>query len=257
MSRAKARSVSVIAVTDHDTIAGLSAARQAARDLGIGFINGIEISSLWMAAGVHIVGLGVNTDSVVLKDAVSHLQKVRTDRAVAIAEKFQKLGFGDILPAVQQLAGDAAVGRLHFARYLVEKGVSKSIQHAFKQYLGAGKQADVKYHWPAMAQVIEWIHEAGGLAVLAHPAKYGLTRSRMCRLIGDFAAAGGDAMEVISGQQESRLTTDLGRIATANGLLASCGSDFHVPDQGWQELGNFGALPAQCQPVWQRLGFEA
>ena len=79
----------------------------------------------------------------------------------------------------------------------------------------------------------------------------------MCALIGDFAEAGGDALEVISGQQASGVAEDLARIATANSLYASCGSDFHSPDQPWQELGNFGKLPASCRPVWQLLGFAA
>ncbi|WP_328701346.1 PHP domain-containing protein [Cellvibrio polysaccharolyticus] len=257
MSRAKARNVSVIAVTDHDTIAGLSAARQAACELGLGFINGIEISTLWRGAGVHVVGLGVATDSPALQEAIQLLQQVRADRAVAIAAKLEKAGLGNVLPEVQRIAGDALPGRLHFARYLVKRGSVNSIQRAFKQYLGTGKVADVKYQWPDMTRAIEWIHEAGGVAVLAHPAKYDFTRSKMCRLVGEFAAAGGDAMEVVSGYQDARLTQDLARIATANGLLASCGSDFHAPDQPWQELGNFGSLPESCQPVWRRLGFEA
>lgn len=257
MSRAKARNVSVIAVTDHDTIAGLSAARQAACDLGIGFVAGIEISACWRGGGVHIVGLGIDPASPVLQAAVKSQQQVRVARAAAIAARFEKLGFGNILPAVEMLAGEAAVGRLHFARYLVEIGKVKGIQQAFRQYLGSGKSADVKYQWPHMTQVIAWIQAAGGLAVLAHPAKYDLTRSKMCALVGEFAAAEGDAMEVVSGYQDGRMTADLARIAEANGLLASCGSDFHVPDQPWQELGNFERLPALSRPVWQRWGFEA
>lgn len=257
MSRAKARGVTVLALTDHDTIAGLRAAQQAADENGLVLVNGIEFSSQWGRGGVHIVGLGLDVNSEGLLDAIATQQQARIDRAQAISDRLAKLGMSGALAGARQLAGDALVGRPHFAQYLVSIGAAKNIQGAFKKFLGAGKPADVKYQWPGIQQVIEWIHGAGGVAVLAHPFKYELTRTKMCALIGDFAAQGGDGLEVISGQQASAATQDLARIASANGLSASCGSDFHMPDQPWQELGNFGPLPEQCHPIWRRLGFDA
>lgn len=257
LSRAKAKGVDVLALTDHDTIAGLPSARQAACQQGVQLINGIEFSSQWGRNGVHIVGLGVNTASSALQDSIAAQQNARTQRAVAIAERLHKAGFSDALSGAQALAGDALVGRPHFAQWLVNVGAVTNVNAAFKKYLGAGKSADVKYQWPAMSIVVEWIHEAEGVAVLAHPCKYDLTRTKMCALIGDFAATGGDALEVISGQQVAGVAEDLARIAEANQLYASCGSDFHMPDQPWQELGNFGNLPERCRPVWQLLGFQA
>lgn len=257
MSRAKMRAVDVLALTDHDTIAGLCAAQQAADTEGVVLVNGIEFSSQWGRGGVHILGLGVDLQREALQDAITAQQQARTARATAIADRLSKLGLTGSLAGAQEFAGDALVGRPHFAQYLQSIGAVKNIQSAFKKYLGTGKPADVKYQWPGIQQVIAWIHAAGGQAVLAHPYKYDLTRTKMCALIGDFAAQGGDGVEVISGQQAGALTDDMARIAKANGLSASCGSDFHMPDQPWQELGNFGKLPDHCHPIWRRLGFDA
>ena len=256
MSRAKMRGVEVIALTDHDTIAGLSEARQAAFELGLELISGIEFSSQWSGRGVHILGLGVEPESKQLLKVIASQYEARLARAEAIGQRLAKLGFPGALLGAQRLAGDAMVSRPHFARYLVEQGAVRSVQAAFKKYLGTGKPADVKHPWPDMETVIGWIHAAKGIAVLAHPLKYELTRSKMCRLIAEFANAGGDGMEVISSQQQPAATADLARIAAANGLYASCGSDFHFPDQPWQELGNFGSLPAEATPVWMHPGFR-
>lgn len=257
MSRAKTCGVSVLALTDHDTIAGLRAAQQAADENGLLLIPGIEFSSQWGRGGVHIVGLGIDIKSEQLLAALDMQQQARANRARAIADRLTKMGLIDCLAGAEAVAGAAAVGRPHFAQHLVNIGAAKNVQDAFKKFLGTGKPADVKYQWPGIQQIIGWIHAAGGLAVLAHPLKYTLTRTKMCALISDFAAQGGDSLEVISGQQATAATEDLGRIANANKLSASCGSDFHAPDQPWQELGKFGNLPERCDPVWRRLGFDA
>lgn len=257
LSRAKERDVNVLALTDHDTIAGLILAQQAADECGITLINGIEFSSQWGKGGVHIVGLGVDVSSAVLKEAIEHQHHARVNRAEQIAARLAKAGIVGALEGAQVIAGDALVGRPHFAQYLVNVGVVNNINSAFKKYLGAGKPADVKYQWPDMPTVINWIHAAGGVAVLAHPYKYDLTRTKVCALVSAFAQVGGDALEVISGQQASAMTTDLAKIAAVNNLAASCGSDFHAPNHPWQELGNFSELPENCRPVWQLLGFAA
>ncbi|HSC67616.1 MAG TPA: PHP domain-containing protein [Cellvibrio sp.] len=256
VARAKEHGVSVLAITDHDTIAGVRIAQKAALEAGITLINGIEFSSQWGKGGVHIVGLGVDLNSAALLAAVKFQDQARNTRALAIADRLSKVGFPDALTGAQSIAGNATVGRPHFAQYLMSIGAVKNINAAFKKYLGAGKPADVKYQWPPMDQVITWIHSAGGVAVLAHPAKYELTRAKMCALIDSFCAAGGDALEVISGLQQASLTEDLLRIANARSLYASCGSDFHFPGQSWQELGSFGTLPAHAKPVWHLLGYN-
>lgn len=255
IARAKERGVSVLAITDHDTIAGVGIAQKAALESDLTLISGIEFSSQWGKGGVHIVGLGFDISSPALIAAVEFQDQARNARAIAIADRLSKAGFSGALAGAQAIAGNATLGRPHFAQYLVAIGAVKNINAAFKKYLGAGKTADVKYQWPLMDQVIEWIHAAGGVAVLAHPAKYALTRTKMCALISSFAAAGGDALEVISGLQPAALTEDLLRIASHYSLRASCGSDFHMPDQPWQELGGFGRLPATAKPVWELLGY--
>lgn len=257
VARAKEREVDVLALTDHDTIAGLSLAQKAAGECGITLINGIEFSSQWGKGGVHIVGLGFKLDSPELNAAIDAQNAARSGRAEQIAAKLAKAGITGSLEGAQALAGDAFVGRPHFAQYLVNVGAVNNINAAFKKYLGTGKSADVKYQWPNMVTIIEWIHAAGGVAVLAHPCKYDLTRTKMCALIKDFAAAGGDALEVVSGMQAHPVTEDLAKIAAANNLAASCGSDFHFPGQAWQELGCFPKLPESCRPVWSLLGFAA
>ncbi|RYZ96618.1 MAG: PHP domain-containing protein [Moraxellaceae bacterium] len=257
VSRAKEKEVDVLALTDHDTIAGLALAHKAAAECGIIIVNGIEFSSQWGKGGVHIVGLGIDVDSTELKNAIHQQHIARVSRAEQIALRLEKGGITGALEGARAIAGNADIGRPHFAQYLINQGVVSNINAAFKKYLGAGKVADVKYQWPDMQTINSWIHAAGGVAVLAHPCKYELTRVKMCALIKDFAAAGGDALEVISGQQSLAVTTDLARIALANNLAASCGSDFHTPSQPWQELGSFSALPQNCRPVWELLGFAA
>ena len=257
ITRAKEREVDVLALTDHDTIAGLSLAQKAADEHGIKLINGIEFSSQWGKGGVHIVGLGFRRDSPELIAAINAQNLSRSGRAEQIAARLAKAGIVGSLEGAQEIAGDAYVGRPHFAQYLVNVGAVNNINAAFKKYLGAGKSADVKYQWPVMKTVIDWIHSGGGVAVLAHPCKYELTRTKMCALIKDFAIAGGDALEVVSGMQAHPVTEDLARIAISNNLAASCGSDFHLPGQAWQELGCFPALPQMSRPVWELLGFAA
>lgn len=256
IARAKERGVTVLAVTDHDTIAGVRIAQKAAVEVGIQLVTGIEFSSQWGRGGAHIVGLGVDLDSPALIAAVEFQDQARQARSIAIADRLVKAGYLGALVGAQELAGNATVGRPHFAQYLVSIGAVKNINAAFKKFLGAGKPADVKYQWPLMDQVIGWIHAAGGVAVLAHPAKYELTRTKMCAMVDSFAVAGGDAIEVISGLQPAALTEDLIRIANSRNLYASCGSDFHFPDQSWQELGCFGRLPSHAKPVWELLGYN-
>ncbi|WP_439509379.1 PHP domain-containing protein [Marinimicrobium koreense] len=255
MSRARDQGVSALALTDHDTVEGVSRARAAAADIGLTLIPGIEFSSQWGKGGVHIVGLGIDIESPALQAAIRAQQGARASRAEAIAERLEQLGIPGALAGARSESGGGQLGRPHFAQFLVAQGKVKDVGAAFKKYLGAGKPADVKFQWPGMEQVIGWIHQAGGLAVLAHPKKYPLTRTKMCALISDFADLGGDALEVVSGQQPSGVADDLARIAEREGLAASCGSDFHRPDAPWQELGNFGPLPERCRPVWDLPGF--
>ncbi|TQV78270.1 PHP domain-containing protein [Exilibacterium tricleocarpae] len=250
VSRAKSKGVEVLALTDHDTLAGVAAATAAAAAAGLKLIAGIELSSQWRGRGIHIVGLNVDTGHPAMAEARRHQLQVREERATRIADKLAKYGFEGTLAGARRWAGEAAVGRPHFARYLEEAGHVGSVNEAFKKYLGAGKPGDIKEMWPAMDRVVGWISAAGGVAVLAHPDKYQLTRTRLVALLEDFCEGGGRALEVISGFQQQRLTLELAELARRFELHVSCGSDFHVPDQPWQELGACGTLPPDCPPVW-------
>ncbi len=254
--RAKTKGVNVLAITDHDTIAGLQMAEVTAHEIDLQLVPGIEFSSQWLRSGVHIVGLNVSVDSLELRQAILAQNESREQRSIQIAEKLSKMGIEGSLDGAREIAGSATVARPHFAQYLIAKGHAKDMNAAFKKYLGQGKPADVKYQWPEIGEVIGWIKAAGGIAVLAHPAKYELTRTRLCKLVSEFAESGGEAIEVISGQQPESLTQDLSRIANQYNLYASCGSDFHQPNQPWQELGQFGKLPEKAKPVWHLMGFN-
>lgn len=254
VERAWAQGVQTLALTDHDTVAGYQEALTAAQAVGLNLISGIEISCQWSGRGVHIVGLNFDVDHPELLSMV-HLQSENRElRAQKISEKLSKLGLPGAYEGARRIAGDAVVGRPHFAQFMIEQGFVKSMDGAFKRYLGTGKPGDVKQMWPVMGEAIASIEAAGGVAVLAHPDKYKVTRTRLRLMMKDFADAGGAAMEVISGQQDSLVSKEMARMADQFGLRASVGSDFHFPGPGWQELGRCPALPEGCDPVWDHWG---
>lgn len=252
VQRAKQMGVDSLALTDHDTIAGVSRAAAEALKQGIELISGIEISSQWQGRGIHIVGLNIDIDAPVIVAAAQSQAEVRRQRAQTIAERLAKVGVSDALAGASRFAGNAEIGRPHFARFLVESGSVSNFNQAFKRYLGAGRLGDVKNNWPQLQQAVGWILDAGGIPVLAHPAKYKMTRTKLCVLTQAFKEAGGLAIEVVSGKQPVGLAENLARIALQYQLAVSCGSDFHVPDQPWQELGCGGVLnlSSELKPVW-------
>lgn len=251
VSRAKMQGVTVLALTDHDTVAGIAEAQVAAAAEGIRLLPGIEFSCLWNGIGIHVVGLNIDPNHPQMQEAVRRQGENRDIRAQQIGEKLAKAGVPGAFEGARRIAGDSVIGRPHFAQYLIEKGRVSSVSAAFKRYLGSGKIGDVKQVWPSIEEAVGWIVASGGVAVLAHPDKYKMTRTKLGVLIGDFTGVGGQAIEVVSGQQTADLTQNLRLLANKYGLYASCGSDFHVPDQPWQELGNFGGLPYECRPVWE------
>ncbi len=254
---AKERGVKTLALTDHDNIDGIEEARLAAGD-EVQIVPGIEFSSVCeygnfgQTKGIHIVGLNVDLASSILQDAVKHQVSVRQIRAQAIAGRLEKkLGINHVFDGASRYARGAIIGRPHFAQYLVDNGHVNTIAEAFKKYLGAGKVGDVKQCWPNVETVVQWIVQSDGIAVLAHPAKYELTRRKLYHLLECFTTAGGQAMEVVSGKQNKTVTDTLQRAAQDFSLYASFGSDFHAPDKPWQSLGEYSPVPENCQPVWQ------
>ncbi|MFT4560923.1 MAG: putative metal-dependent phosphoesterase TrpH [Gammaproteobacteria bacterium] len=249
LQHAAAAGVEVLSITDHDTLAAYPDVEQAAGSVPQ-LIPGVEFSTEWRKTGIHVLGLNIDLTSAAIEQATSIQAKARLARAEQIAAGLERLGVPDPLAGALTFAGKSAIGRPHFANYLVECGFVKDVGQAFRKYLGAGKVGDVKQHWSSLEQIISWIRDAGGTAVIAHPGKYGLTRTRRVALIEDFKQLGGGGIEVISGHQDAPLTASLAASASAAGLLASCGSDFHRPGQPWARLGMPLDLPAECKPVW-------
>ncbi len=262
LERAQQASVDVLALTDHDTVAGVMALMNTSASTSTNIstkpgrsaprvLPGVEFSSRWGTMGVHIVGLNIQLDSSELHDAVAKQQQTRHQRATIIAERLSKKGFPNLLPAVVEAAGQGSLGRPHFAQALVDIGGVRSREEAFRKYLGTGKTGDVKNLWPSLNEVVNWVRIAGGTAVLAHPDKYHLTHTKLRALITDFKTAGGKAIEVVSGHQIAYKTKNLADLCQQYDLFASCGSDFHKPGQHWAEVGKHSALPDGCRPVWE------
>jgi predicted metal-dependent phosphoesterase TrpH len=245
--------VQVLALTDHDTVDGLPAAERAADDHSLCLIPGVELSVNWGKQTLHIVGLGFDPASPAMQDAIGRNTAEREDRAARIARRLDKAGIAGSLAGARAQAGEGAPGRMHFARHLVQSGVVARHQDAFRRYLGRGKPACVASHWIGMAAGIEAINAAGGVAVFAHPLRYGMTRTRCREAVAAFAQAGGEAIEVVGGTDGPNDRSSAMALARREGLLASLGSDFHDPDFPWRDLGWLKPLPEEATPVWQRL----
>ena len=253
LDRAAAKGVTHLALTDHDTVAGFTAAASSAAKNNISLIAGTELSCVWRGHTIHVVGLDFDPDNPEFQSALERQNGNRWSRARAIADKLVKTGVSNLLDKATAKAGGDVPGRPHFARALVEEGVVKDSAQAFKRYLGQGKPGDVKAYWPELEEVIQWILGAGGVAVLAHPRKYKLTATRLRALVSDFKCAGGKAMEVsISGQSSGDLGF-LAELCRREMLLASQGSDFHFPGAPWCELGRIAKMPDGIEPVWHHF----
>ncbi|QQG26688.1 PHP domain-containing protein [Pectobacterium carotovorum] len=251
VSRAVDMRVSVLAITDHDTTAGLDEAQQAIAQQGLPLrlIPGVEISTLWENHEIHIVGLGMDIAHPALTGLLQQQAECRQSRAEQIAARLEKNRIPDALAGAQRLATGGQITRAHFARYLIELGIAANMNQVFKKYLAKGKIGYVPPQWCTIPQAIEAIHQSGGVSVLAHPGRYDLTAKWLKRLLATFAESGGIAMEVAQCQQAPDERTQLGRYARDFNLMASQGSDFHLPC-AWIELGRKLWLPADVEPVW-------
>ncbi|WP_018151562.1 3',5'-nucleoside bisphosphate phosphatase [Leeia oryzae] len=253
VQRAFDRGVKVLALTDHDELSGLAVAREKAESLGMTFVNGVEISVNWGKHTLHIVGLGVNPDTPLLCDGLAHIRSGRTDRARKMAEGLAKVGITGAFEGALPYAENAdMIGRAHFARFLVDKGHARSMQAVFKKFLVPGKPGYVPHIWASLPESIEWIHAAGGLAVLAHPGRYEMGKKQMHELIEIFTRFGGDGIEVATSNHTLDLVGRFARLAEEFGLWASVGSDFHGTGH-YGDLGTFPALPSYCRPIWEAL----
>jgi predicted metal-dependent phosphoesterase TrpH len=253
VQRAHEHGVTSLALTDHDTVAGLDEAKASATAAGITLIPGIELSTSWQNKCFHIVGLDIDPAYPPLSEATRNLQIMRTERAEKIADKLEKKRISGAFEAVKKAAGKGMITRSHFADFLLSQFHVSTQQEAFDRYLGAGKAAFVPTNWTDMELAVNWITQSGGIAVLAHPLRYKLTASWMKRLLAAFKEAGGLGIEVVTGRYNSDEIKQVARYATHFDLAGSVGSDFHSPANQWVELGRLAPLPENVKPVWQLL----
>jgi len=253
LALARARGVAMLAITDHDTVDGYRAVQRCgAAQAGVRLIAGVEFSCRWSATTVHIVGLGIECEHPAMRTALGVLGRARQLRGRTIAERLAARGMPGALEGALALADGSQLGRPHFAAWMVAQGHVADPGAAFQRFLGQGRPGDVKAHWPELATVVGWIGEAGGVAVLAHPCKYRFTGMKLRRLLVDFTAAGGRAIEVQSGQPNAQQFAHLMRCADEFKLEISAGSDFHREAPYLAPPGV--ALPRQqgLRGVWQR-----
>lgn len=248
VQRASQQGVNVLALCDHDTVAGIDEAQIAAKEAGIELITGVEISTNWEGRGIHIVGLHFDKTHPKMTALLEAQKALREKRAVEIGEKLEKAGIPNAYEGAKTLA-DGEVTRAHYARYLVQIGKVSNDGQAFKRYLGQGKSAFVKAEWTDIPTAIDTIHVAGGIAVIAHPLRYNMTGKWVRKLMADFKNWGGDGMEIADCGQSKDQRQMLARWANEFGFVGSVGSDFHFPC-GWVELGKNLVLPDEVKPVW-------
>lgn len=251
VSRATTHGVDILALTDHDTTAGLADAYLSATKNGIKLIPGIELSSTWQGKLLHIIGLDIDPEYQPLKKGIAELKTMREIRAIEMGKRLTKAGYPDVYENAQRLAGDGNVTRTHFARHLIATGVAKDFSDVFKRFLVRGKPGYYHVDWSSMEDAVSWITGAGGIAVVAHPLRYKLTASWLNRILAAFKDAGGKGLEVVCGRNSPDDNIRSALFARKHGLLASQGSDFHEPGK-WVELGKLATLPDDLEPVWNK-----
>ena len=252
--RAAANGVELWSLTDHDEIGGQHRAIAAAHAAGMAYLTGAEISVTFAGVTVHIVGLGFDPDNAALREGLAETRDGRIPRARDMADQLAKVGIaGAYDGALKYVGNPQLVSRTHFARFLVETGVCRDTPEVFRKYLTEGKPGYVPHRWAALGDAVRWITNAGGVAVIAHPARYPLTANEEFALFSEFKQHGGQAVEVVTGSHSVAEYAEYADIAREFGLAASRGSDFHSPDESHTDLGGLPPLPRSSTPVWQLL----
>jgi hypothetical protein len=243
----------MFALTDHDTTDGIAEALLEANKVGLNLIKGVEISAFWNNMAIHIVGLGVDTDNDILQNGLKHNRELRKVRAEKIALGLWRSGIKDALEKAQKISGGSMLTRTHFAQMLIKEGYCKDMKSVFRRYMTGKKPGGVRVEWKNFDEVINWIHSAGGKALIAHPFRYRMTHTKIKKMLYDFKEASGDGFEVVNANS-SEEEISLGDQWSENyNLLASCGSDYH----GWPnqriQIGKLSDLPNPRRAVWSYL----
>jgi predicted metal-dependent phosphoesterase TrpH len=253
-ARAAANGVELWALTDHDEIGGQQRARDAALALGLSYLTGAEISVTFAGVTVHIIGLGFDAVDAALVSGLAATRGGRRERALDMAAGLAAVGIkGSFEGALRYAGNPELISRTHFARHLVESGACSDTYEVFRRYLVEGKPGYVPHRWATLKDAVTWIVGAGGVAVIAHPARYKFTPNEEYALFSEFKAHGGRGVEVVTGSHTAAEATRYAGTAREFGLLASRGSDFHSPDESHTDLGTLPPLPSGLTPVWDAL----
>ncbi|MDA8522128.1 3',5'-nucleoside bisphosphate phosphatase [Acidovorax sp. NCPPB 4044] len=252
--RARANGVTLWALTDHDEVGGQHRAMAAAAAQGMAYLTGVEISVTFIGATVHIVGLGFDPDDARLQQGLAATRGGRGERAQEMAEQLARVGIRDAYEGALRYVGNPElISRTHFARFLVETGVCRDTPEVFRRFLTEGKPGYVPHRWAALGDAVRWITEAGGMAVIAHPARYRFSATEEYALFSEFLQHGGRGVEVVTGSHTAAEYITYAGVAQEFGLAASRGSDFHSPQESHTDLGALPPLPGTLTPVWDLL----
>lgn len=295
VDRAYSRGLNFLAITDHDLVSGVQEAIQRAQyqnakllehsedalkdtlikanalvtqiengvlersneERLLTIIPGIEISTTWENEQIHMVGLGLDINHSKLQELIEKLKVKRTERAVGIGLKLERLGFERPYERCCEKAQEgASITRGNYARLIYEDGKAHSIDEAFHKFLRRGQPAYVKTEWVSIPEAVETVLAAGGIPILAHPRRYKISNGRLRKLIKAFKDAGGTAMEVSSSQQKPVDREYLIELSQKFELQASLGSDFH--NEGiYRDLGQNLNLDSKLTPVWHDEKLQA
>ncbi len=252
--RAAKNGVELWALTDHDEIGGQHRAAAAAKANGLKYLTGTEISVSFIGSTIHIVGLGFDPDNADMQAGLKKTRGGRRERAMEMSDGLEKVGIkGAFDGALKYVGNPDLISRTHFGRFLVETGVCKDTNEVFRKYLTEGKPGYVEHRWANLKDAVAWITQAGGVAVIAHPARYKFSTNEEFALFTEFKAHGGQAVEVVTGSHTAAEYVTYADTAREFGLAASRGSDFHSPDESHTDLGTLPYLPGNLTPVWELL----
>ncbi|HPA89393.1 MAG TPA: 3',5'-nucleoside bisphosphate phosphatase [Quisquiliibacterium sp.] len=250
--RAAANGVQLLALTDHDELDGIAVAAREADRLGLAFVPGVEVSVSWGGETIHVLGLSVDCASAPLRDGLARTRGGRDERAREMARQLEAVGVPDPWNgALRHVGNPELISRTHFARHIVASGLCTDIGEVFERYLSEGKPGFVEHRWARLDEAVGWIVGAGGVAVMAHPARYRLDETALWAMLAEFRDAGGEGIEVVCGSHTADQYGRFADCARRFGFRASRGSDFHGPDEGSVDLGGLPPLPDALVPVWR------
>lgn len=258
--------IQLFALTDHDTTAGVPFAQEAAIACGIRCLSGVEVSCRWSSQDIHMVGVNIDVANPELREGLATQYQRRWDRAQKMCRRLEKTGLPDLFSLALDIAAQTGAeshsarddcgpcpGRPHLAKALVKVGAVKDENQAFQKYLAIGKPAYVATDWPTLQESAHWIVGAGGIPILAHPLHYKLTRTKLERLVKDFAEGGGRAIEVVAPNQDPLQRKMLAGLCEKYGLCGSIASDFHGLNVPWIKLGKLDPLPRNVASIMTLL----